>query len=827
MKSLWNDSLWNDSLWNDFRYAVRMMAKRPGFAVIAVITLALGIGANSAIFTVINAVVLRPLPYQDPDKIVILSENNFSKGWSQFSVAPANFLDWRDQNKAWAEISAFRGRSFNLTGRGEPERLTGASVSANLFRLLGVAPSIGRSFLDEEDSPGTNNVAIISYGLWQRRFAGVADITGQTINLNGVTHAVVGVMPANFQFPNRADVWIPIAFSPKDRGVRGAHYISVVARLREGVSLAQARSEMGSLAGALAEQYPDTNKNWGVNVTPLMDAAVGQIRPMLVILMAAVFLVLLIAVANVANLMLARASGRAKEIAIRAALGAGRRRLIRQLLTESITVSLVGGALGLGLAVVGVKALVAVNPGQIPRASGVAVDRWALAFTLGVSLVTGIAFGLAPALWASRPNLNQWLKEGGRTSSGSARWSLGQGIVPFAGGGRGSLRGLLVLAEIALAVPLMIGAGLLLRSFNRLGQVDPGFNSRGVLTMLVPLPASKYAKPEQQSAFFRQLLERVEALPGVESAAAVNGLPLGEFDDIEEFRIEGQQYADAAEAPSANYYRVSHDYFRALGINLTRGRSFTGRDAAGSPRVAIISESLAKRYYPGLDPVGRRINIGDAPDTWREIVGVVPDVRHYSLDSPTPLQIYDPLWQNPTAFVTLAVRTTGAPLGMSAAVRSQVLGIDPDQPVDKIKTMEQYVADSTAQSRMSMTLLGLFAGLALVLASVGLYGVMAFSVQHRSHEIGIRMALGARASGVLKMVVRQGMAMAIIRAIAGVGAAFGLTRLMSGLLYGTSPQDPVIFIAIPLVLLAVAVVACALPALRATRIDPVVALRYE
>jgi putative ABC transport system permease protein len=654
---------------------------------------------------------------------------------------------------------------------------------------------------------------IISHALWQRRFAGIADISGQTISLNGVSHAVVGVMPANFQFPNRAEVWTPIAFSASDRGVRGAHYIGAIARLRDGVSLDQARSEMNSLAAALAEQYPNTNKNWGVNVTLLLDAAIGQIRPMLLVLMAAVFLVLLIAVANVANLMLARASGRTKEIAIRAALGAGRWRVIRQLLTESTTVSLIGGAMGFGLAVVGVKALVAVNPDQIPRASGIRVDRWVLAFTLGVSLITGLGFGLAPALWGSRPNLNEWLKEGGRTSAAGPRRSLG---------------GLLVLAEIALAVPLMIGAGLLVRSFNRLEQVNPGYDSHAVLTMLVSLPASKYAKPEQQSAFFREVLERVGALQGVESAAAVSTLPLSGYDDIEEFMIEGQQYSDAAEAPSTNYYRVSPGYFRALGISLIRGRVFTDRDAVGSPRVAIVNQALAERYFPGVDPIGRRINVlENAPDTWREIVGVVPDIRHYSLDAATPLQVYDPLYQEPSGFMTLAVRTVGAPLSMSGAVRSQVLGVDPDQPVAQIKTMEQYVADNTAQSRMSMILLSLFAALALVLASVGLYGVMAFSVAQRSHEIGIRMALGARASRVLALVVGQGMAMAVVGAIVGVGAAFGLTQLMSGLLYGTSAQDPVIFAVIPLALLAVAVVACCLPALRATRIDPVEALRCE
>jgi putative ABC transport system permease protein len=802
-----------DSFWNDFKYAVRVMAKRPGFTAIAVITIALGIGANTAIFTVINAVVLRPLPFPDPDKIVILTENNFAKGWNQFSIAPANFLDWRDQTKSWAEISAFDGKSFNLTGQGEPERLRGAAVSANLFRLLAVNPAIGRGFLPEEDNPDGAKVVVISYGLWQRRFSGVADLTGQTISLNGVTHAVIGVMPATFQFPGRADVWTPIAFSAADHDVRGAHFINAVARLRDGVSVAQARSEMDSLAAALAQQYPDTNKNWGVNVTPLLDAAIGRIRPMLFVLMGAVFLVLLIAVANVANLMLARASGRAKEISIRAALGAGRARLIRQLLTESITVSLAGGALGFGLAVVGVKAIVAINPDQIPRASGIEVDRWVLAFTLAVSLVTGIAFGLAPALWASRPNLNESLKEGGRSADA---------------GGRRSLRGLLVLSEIALAVPLMIGAGLLLRSFNRLQQVNPGFNPHSVLTMLVPLPASKYEKPEQQSAFFRQLLDRVGTLQGVESAAAVTTLPLSGYDEIQEFMIEGQQYPEASDMPSANYYEVSPDYFRTLGISLISGRSFSSADAAGSPRVAIVNQTRAERFFPGVDPIGRRINVREnGSNTWREIVGVVENVRHYSLDVATPLQIYDPLAQEPSGFMALAVKTSGAPLSMSADVRSQVLAVDADQPVAQIKTLEQYVTDNTAQSRMSMILLGLFAALALVLASVGLYGVMAFSVASRGHEIGIRMALGARASGVLKMVVLQGMTMAVIGAMVGVGAAFGLTRLMSDLLYGTSAQDPLIFAAIPVALLAVALVACALPALRATRIDPVDALRYE
>jgi predicted permease len=802
-----------EALWNDVKYAVRAMLGRPGFTAVAVITMALGIGATSAIFTVVNAVVLRPLPFADPERIVLLSENNFSKGWSEFAVAPANYLDWRDQNKSSAEISALEGRSFNLTGRGEPERIAGASVSANLFRLLGVNPTIGRDFLPEEDTPEGSKVAVISHGLWQRSFSGIENLAGQTINLNGSTYSVVGVMPANFQFPNRTDVWVPIALSAAARGIRGAHYIGAIARLRDGVTLTQARSDMDSLAALLAEQYPDTNKNWGVNVTPLLDATVGRIRPMLFVLLGAVFLVLLIAAANVANLMLGRAAGRAKEISIRAALGASRQRLIGQLLTESISLAVIGGALGLLLAVLGVKALVAINPDQIPRAASIGIDRWVLGFTLGVSVLTGVLFGIAPALWASRPNLNDWLKQAGRTSGAGPRQSLG---------------GLLVLSEIALTVPLMIGAGLLLRSFTRLQQVDPGFNAHNVLTMSVPLPGSKYSRPEQQSAFCQQVIERVGALQGIESSAAVSSLPLGGRDDIEEFMIEGQQYRDQTDMPSANYYQVTPGYFSTLGIRLLRGRSFSNRDGAGSPRVAIINETLAKQYYPGLDPIGRRINIEEnTPDTWREIVGVVSDVRHYSLDAATPLQVYDPLYQKPSGFMTLAVRTTGPPLSFSAALRSQVQAIDADQPVAQIKTMEQYVADSGAQSRMSMMLLSIFAALALVLASVGLYGVMAFSVAHRTHEIGIRVALGAQRPSVLKLIVAQGMAMAILGAVIGTGAAFGLTRLMSGLLYGTSATDPTIFAAIPIAVLMVALFACALPALRAATIDPIVALRYE
>jgi putative ABC transport system permease protein len=801
------------TLWNDFKYAVRTMWQRPGFTAVAVVTMALGIGANSAIFTVVNAVVLRPLPFADPAKIVLLSENNFSKGWNQFAVAPANFLDWRDQTRSPAEISAFRGRSYNLTGRGEPERLAGAAVSASLFSLLGVTPVIGRGFLPEEDSPGRSNVAVISYSLWQRRLYGDHDLTGQTISLNGATYAVVGVMPSSFKFPNSPDVWVPIALSAEDRKVRGAHYIHAIARLRDGVTLSQARAEMDSLAASLAERYPATNKNWGVNVTPLLDATVGKIRPMLFVLLGAVFLVLLIAVANVANLLVARAAGRGKEIAIRAALGASRRRLIRQLLTESITLSLMGGVLGLLLSLVGVRTLIAIDHDQIPRASGIDIDRWVLAFTIGISLVTGIAFGLAPALWSSRVNLNESLKEGGRAS---------------AGGPRPALRGILVISEIALTVPLLIGAGLLLRSFGRLQRVDPGFSAHSVLTMSVALPGSKYAKPEQQSAFFQQVLERIGALQGVESGAAVSTLPLGGSDDIEAFLVEGQQYSDPANVPSANYYRVTPDYFRTLGIKLLSGRFFDNRDVAGSHRVAIINETLAEQYYAGLDPIGRRINVQEnTRDSWREIVGVVANVRHYSIDAPTLLQIYDPLPQEPSGFMTVAVRTQGSPLGLSSAVRSQILAVDPDQPVAQIKTMEQYVDASTAQSRMSTILLIVFAALAAVLAGVGLYGVMAFSVAHRSHEIGVRMALGAGTPGVLKLIVTQAMAMATIGALIGAGGALGLTRLLSGLLYGTSATDPIVFGAVPLAVLAIALAACGLPALRATRIDPIVALRYE
>ncbi len=799
-----------EDLWKDLRYSARMLVKNPGFTVVAVITLALGIGANTAIFSVVNAVLLRPLDYEDPDRLVIILENNWQKGWTRFAVAPGNFAEWREQNQVFEQMAAYTGSSFTLVGEGDPEQLQGTRASTNLFALLGVKPALGRDFLPEEDHSGGERVVIVSHGLWQRRFGADPGMVGKQLTLNGYSYTVVGVMPAGFRFPNsRTELWVPVAFSAADLGNRGGHFLTVSARLKPGVTLEQAQIEMNAIAERLQEQYPQTNAAWGARVALLVEEVVGDVRSSLLALVCAVAFVLMIVCANVANLLLARAAARRREVAIRAALGASRSRLLRQLLTESVLLSLLGGALGMLLAARGVDALVSFGPTNIPRLNQVVMDGRVLGFAFLISLATGIIFGLAPALQASQTDLTESLKEGGRSSS--------------AGAGSQRLRRLLVVAEVALSLVLLVGAGLMIKSFVRLSKVETGFDSQNTLTAQINLPQSRYDDGQQQAAFFRQVLERIEALPGVESVGAVLPLPFT-GDSLFSFIVEGHPTDDM---PSANYYAVSPNYFGAMGIPLLKGRFFTEADLAESPRVAIINETMARRYFPDEDPIGKRMNITNGPPALREIVGVVGDVKQYGLDTQSPAQMYEPYLQRPWSGMTLVVRAASEPTGLTSAVRREVLAVDKEQPIARAQTMEEIIADSVAPRRFSVILLAAFAAVALTLAAVGIYGVMSYLISQRTHEIGVRLALGARRRDVLRLVVGQGMRLVLLGVGIGMLAAFALTRLMESLLFGVNPTDPLTYIVVALMLTTSALLACYVPARRATKLDPLVALRNE
>jgi putative ABC transport system permease protein len=802
-----------NTIWQDLRYGARMLLKTPGFTAVAVITLALGIGANAAIFSVVNATLLRPLPFDDPDRLIMIRETKLPQ-FPEFSVSPGNYLDWKKQNTVFERLVATQDSSQNLIGMGDPERLRGMRVTDGFFAMLGARPQIGRDFLPEEDQPGRNNVVILSNGLWQRRFAADPNIVNRAITFSGGSYTVVGVMSAAFRYGDGgAEFWTPMAFTTEQAQQHGSHYVSAVGRLKPGVALARARSEMGMIADRLAKQYPDANTGWNVRLTPLLEYTVRSVKPALLVLLGAVAFVLLIACANVANLLLARAAAREKEIAIRTSLGAGRARIVRQLLTESVLLATAGGAAGLMVAKWGTDLLLALAPENLPRMSGVSLDGRALAFTAAITLLTGLCFGLFPALQASRPNLNETLKDAGRGSTDDGR--------------RRFIRGALVVLEVALALVLLVGAGLLIKSFLRLRGVSPGFNPEGALSVGIPLSQRKYPEENQRIAFYAQLTEKVGTLPGVQAVGAANVTPLSDNDFVLGFMIEGRPPYPAGSEPSTNYYSVTPGYFKAMGIPLLRGRLFTERDTKEAQRVVVINETMAKRFFPNEDPVGKRVHVTMGQTLYREIVGVVGDVKHYSLDQETTAQTYEPYAQQPFSGMTLITRTAGDPTGLSAAIRGEVLKIDKEQPVSNVRTLKHYLATSIAQQRFSVLLLGIFAAVAMTLACVGIYGVLSYSVTQRRREIGVRMALGAARRDVLRLVVGHAMLLTLTGVAIGLGAAFALTRAMSTLLFGVSATDPTTFALIALLLVAVALLAALVPARRATKVDPMVALRVE
>ena len=805
------------TLWQDIRFAVRMLLKNWSVTAIIVVVLALGIGANTAIFSVVNAALLRPLPYAEPDKLVRLSED--TPQVPQMSISYPNFLDWREQNKVFSGIAAMQFRSLNLTGKDEPERLAGRAVSAELFDVLGVKPVLGRSFAAEEDHQGANPVCIISHGLWERRFGSDPTLVGKQITMSGASYTVIGVLPASYAFGTPTDVFVPIGLRADEMKERSSHPgIYAVARLKPGVTVETARAELIAMASRISEQYG--MKGNSATLTPLNEAFVGDIRTTLLILLGAVGFVLAIACANVANLLLARAATRQKEMAIRTALGAGRIRIVRQLLTESLLLSILGGMIGVLLAVWGVDFLRSASADSLPPTAVIKMDGRVLLFTLLVSLVTGIIFGLAPALAAAKAELHDTLKEGGRSST--------------AGGRRSWLRSTLVVTEVALSLVLLIGAGLLVRSFVRILDTDPGFKPQNLLTMQLARNAEKDDGPKVL-AFFNNLTGRIAGLPGVESAAFSFGLPLAQAADTS-FGIVGRPKPELGKQPQTMLYITSPDYLRAMGIRLVKGRFFTAQDTQRSPRVAVIDETFARQQFPNGDALGQYL-AGDGkanPDA--EIVGVVAHVKHFGLDAVERVQpqLYLPFNQAPDEMLpslasrmNLVIRTPADPLNLTAAVRSQVQSLDPNQPVYNVSTMEQTLDQSLVTQRLSMMLLAFLASLALILAAVGIYGVMSYAVTQRTHEIGIRMAIGAQRRDVFKMVIARGMMLTLIGVGVGLVGAFALTRLMATMLYGVEPTDPATFVSIGVLLIGVALLACYVPGRRATKVDPLVALRYE
>ena len=799
------------TLLQEMRYSMRMLAKRPGFTAAALIILAAGIGLNTAIFSVVNSILLRPLPYKEPDRLVQIWETWPPSGSYTGSVSPNNFLDWKTQAQTFEDMSIFWMWLYTLSGTNEPTEIPGLKVSSNFFTVLGVTPQLGRTFAPGEEQPDQPRVAVISYDLWQRRFGGRADVIGQRIKLDDDDCAIIGVMRPDFRqtelvSDHHAEVWTPMEIKPGAR-MRGSHYLRAFGRVKPGVSLSQAQAEMASIARQLEQAYPNTNKDRGINLVPLHEQITGNMRWTLLVLQFATGFVLLIACTNVANLLLARVAAREKEMAIRSALGAGRWQLVRLLLAESLVLGVVGGAIGLFLAWWGIGLLVSLAPSDIPRLGEIGLDGRVLSFTFALSLMTVLLFGLIPAWQSARVNLNDALKESGR---GSTR-------------GHG-LRGSLVVAEIALTLVLLVGSGLLLRTLIRMQSVDLGFNHENLLTMRVSLLDSKYKERGQTANFYQQLLARIEKLPGVQSAGLTSSPPMIKLNNMSVgFEIEGQP-VDPAHKPSVRYGVVSPNYFRTMGIPLIKGRAFNERDTSDNAPVALINEHFARRYFPNEDPIGKKITLGGPK---REIVGVVGNVKHESPTDDEAEKVYSPHAQHIFSTVMLAIRTAGDPNKIVTAASKAVWEGDPDAAVSNVATMDRVLANAISRPRFNALLLSIFSLVALILASVGIYGVMSYTVTQGTREIGIRLALGAQPRDVLRLVVGQGLVLTVIGLGVGVAAAFGLTRLMEKLLYGVTPTDPLTFAGVSVLLLVVALTACYLPARRATKVDPMVALRYE
>ena len=808
--------VWLEQLRQDVTFGLRMLIRSPGFTFVAALTLALGIGANTYIFSMVDALLLRPLAFAHPDRLVALWERG--EGVEKSELAPADFLDWQAQNHVFDHVAAQSWWDANLGGVVRPEHLHGFLVTPDFFAALEAQPMLGRAFRTEDGTPGKDHVAVLSYALWRNDFSADPSVVGRPVVLNGMAFTVIGVMGPNFGYPSGAQVWGALAFTPEERTYRGSHYLHAIAHLAPGVTRAQAQVEMSAIAARLSQQYPKTNTGRGANIMPLMQSEVGEARAPLLVLLAAVGLVLLIACANISNLLLARAETRRRESAIRAALGATRRRLIRQWLVESMLLGVVSGAFGILLAFVCLKIQVIRIPDEfarmIPGWSKIAINMPVLVFTAAVSLFAGLIFGLLPAFGASRLNLSVSLKEG----------------APSAGLGRRRrlLRNALIVAEVGLSVALLTAAGLMMKSFVRLESVSPGFNSDRLLTMFIALPSAKYSSDQQVSSFYQQLVERVQNLPGVQSAAVANILPLGGMNQTSTLRIEGRPEPRPGQEPEANSRSISDSYFRTMQVPVLQGRAFTTEDTAQGQPVVAVNQAFANRFWPGENALGKRMRFSGPPESrpWKTVVAVVGNMKT-QLDASPPAEMYFPLSQQTQTTMALAVRTSADPRSLVEAVRGQVSAMDRDMPVFDIMTMDEWRSVSVAPQKIGGTLMGAFAAFALVLTATGLFGVIAFAVSERTHEIGIRMSLGAGPREVFRLVVGQGMLLTLIGLLVGLPLALGIGHLVAGLLYGVAPNDVATLASVALTLTCVAFAACWLPARRAMRVDPMVALRNE